>query len=191
MNRGPAHIVLIGPPRSGTSSIGSRFARQVNRPFIDIDASSVRPERPGNGHGDATEPGAHRSDLDDAECDWLRRVLATSGPLVIAAPWSAISVVEEFDEPERLWRVWLDAPDEVLLARCDLHDVGPGDDELRDYLRDHTHPHRDIAARVADVRLDGSHADPADLTSALVDRWLHRLGLDENTRPNRPSPLPD
>lgn len=40
----PAHIILVGLPGAGKSSIGKRVARMLGRPFVDFDVELVRRE---------------------------------------------------------------------------------------------------------------------------------------------------
>src|SRR5689334_18079089 len=111
-------IVLVGLSGSGKSSVGRQIASRLGRPFLDLDDAITRrtgrtPARLIESEGEA----AFRA-LEAAEVDAAVRVpdvvIATGGGAVIdpLSRWA-------------LWgagvTVWLDGPDDRLVARVSRH----------------------------------------------------------------------
>jgi 3-dehydroquinate synthetase/shikimate kinase len=113
-------IVLVGLPGSGKSAVGRRLAERLGRPFIDLD--SLITEREGatpasliETHGEPRFRALESAAIETA-CATPGAVIATGGGAVIDplnrwALWGAGTAV------------WLDAPDDVLLARLSADPV--------------------------------------------------------------------
>ena len=159
------HIVLVGRPGVGKSSIGFALSRRLHRPFFDSDNHPERmPQHPGR----ATEE-------DEAACrEWIRVIGATSMPAVVAAPWVGVDEILADDpvrnEDLRPWIVVLDADDSVLdervgpIAEGDREDGGAVDERLA-RLRE-----------VAGAELDTSDDSVQDHVEALIAAWGDRIG---------------
>ena len=159
------HIVLVGPPGVGKSSIGFALSRRLHRPFFDSDN---HPERMPRHPGRATAE-------DEAACrEWIRVIGATSMPAVVAAPWVGVDEILADDpvrnEDLRPWIVVLDADDDVLDER-----VGPvADDERED--ADAVDERLARLREVASAELDTSADSLQDHVDALVAKWSDRIG---------------
>ncbi len=165
MRRATTHIVLLGAPGCGKSRTGSVFARQIGRPFLDANSASDIP----SGH----LLHRHRSpEVDEAERAWLGRVLATSGPLVVSAPWEVLDVLESI-ERDRFWGVWLAASSETLTERLHADDPDLSAGELATYL-EHYAAMADIAARVVDVRVRTDDRTPDRVAAEILKGWRSR-----------------
>jgi shikimate kinase/3-dehydroquinate synthase len=106
-------IVLVGLPGAGKSTIGRSLATAMGRRFIDTDELVAGPDGNAGERLRALGEPAFRK----AEARAISDALA-DGPAVISTGGGAL------DDPLNRWRlwhhgttVWLDAPDEVLLAR--------------------------------------------------------------------------
>jgi shikimate kinase/3-dehydroquinate synthase len=137
----PDAIVLVGLSGTGKSTIGRLVARQLGRPLLDLDAdieeqAGAHPATIIRDRGEASFREVEAAVLAQA-CEVPGAVIATGGGAVV--------------DPLNRWRlweagtvVWLDAPDEVLLARLTSHD------EARPMLDG------DAAGRLATLRSDRS-----------------------------------
>ena len=133
----PDAIVLVGLSGSGKSAVGRLLARQLGRPLLDLDAEiasseGAHPAHLIREHGEASFREIESALLARA-CEVPGAVIATGGGAVI--------------DPLNRWQLWdagavawLDAPDEVLLARL------AEDDEARPMLDG------DAAGRLASLR---------------------------------------
>lgn len=165
MHRATTHIVLLGAPGCGKSRAGSLFARQIGRSFLDANNASEIP----SGHvlHDQRPP-----DLDDAERAWLERVLATSSPLVVSAPWEALDVLETI-ERDRFWAVLLEASRETLTERLRADDPTLTATELEAHLTDYA-TMADVAARVVDVSVRTDDRTPDRVAAVILEHWRSR-----------------
>jgi shikimate kinase len=111
------HVVLIGLPGAGKSSVGRRLAKELERPFADADEQlELRTGR--------TIPRLFREEGEDAfrqmEAEMLADLLARDMPLVVAAGGGA-----EVSEDVRAHMagaaavVWLRGSRDFLLSRTD------------------------------------------------------------------------
>jgi shikimate kinase/3-dehydroquinate synthase len=114
----PDAIVLVGLSGSGKSTLGRALAARLDRPFVDLDAEIE------------AEQGAHPSVLirehgearfREIEASAVELAASVSGAVVATGGGAVVDPLNRW----RLWEagrvVWLDAPDEVLLARLARH----------------------------------------------------------------------
>lgn len=165
----PDAITLVGLSGSGKSSLGATLAKRLDRPFIDLDAfiaesAEARPADLIERYGEAHFRQLERRALEEA-CSVAGAVIATGGGAVI--------------DPLNRWAiadagisVWLDAPDETLLARLKAHDearpmlTGDAADALAGLRAART-----AFYRAADIRVDADQAMDsvvADLAEAVT-----------------------
>jgi shikimate kinase/3-dehydroquinate synthase len=115
----PDAIVLVGLSGTGKTTVGRLVAQRLGRPLLDLDAdieehTGAHPATLIRDQGEASFREVESAVLDQA-CGVAGAVIATGGGAVV--------------DPLNRWRlweagtvVWLDAPDEVLLARLAEHD---------------------------------------------------------------------
>jgi shikimate kinase len=160
-------VVLVGLMGSGKTSVGTRLAEALARPFRDSDQDL------GDRYGQSAAEQAKRHGaevLHEREAAMLREALAERPPAVIAA---AASVVENPAAQAALagaYVVWLDAPPRVLAGR-----IAGGDDHRPQYHPDPetmlSQQYEQRAPRfreVADLTVDVSDIDPDEATSRIV-----------------------
>jgi shikimate kinase/3-dehydroquinate synthase len=148
----PEAIVLIGLSGSGKSSVAAAVAERLGRPFVDLDLDIERREGMHPAHIIESRGEAAFRSIESAAvaraCRIEGAVIATGGGAVIDplnrwALWNAGLVA------------WLDAPDEVLIARLGAHDeerpLLSGDPEARMMAM---RERRARFYRAADVRID-------------------------------------
>ena len=132
--------MFVGLPDSGTSSIGMAVARRLHRPFFDV---ANYPDLV------SSEPAATQ----DADREWLRRIVAASTPSVIATPWACVDELFPVDgEAPTLppsWIVLLDSPDAEVddVDRDRLEAVRSSADVVEDPTQDLDRLVDDLAAR--------------------------------------------
>jgi shikimate kinase/3-dehydroquinate synthase len=183
----PDAIVLVGLSGTGKSTVGRIVARQLGRPLLDLDAdieehTGSHPATLIRDQGEASFREVESAVLEQA-CGVAGAVIATGGGAVV--------------DPLNRWRlweagtvVWLDAPDEVLLARLAEHDeerpMLDGDAAARlAALRAARAPFY----RAADVRLDASGSPEALATAVIAagsGRPSARRLLDAEVRRDHP-----
>ena len=124
--RVPGKIALVGLRGGGKTTVGALLARELVRPFVDLDLelerafaaehpseAAARPLRAGEILAREGEP-AFRA----LESRVLAEVLARVHPLVLACGGGVVlDPVNRQRLRETAWVVWLDAPDEELARR--------------------------------------------------------------------------
>lgn len=114
----PDAIILVGLSGSGKSTLGRLVARRLDRPLLDLDAEIERHE--------GAHPAALIRDLGEArfreiEAATVARACTVEGAVIATGGGAVIDPLNRW----RLWDAgtvaWLDAPDEVLLARLEQH----------------------------------------------------------------------
>jgi shikimate kinase len=173
-------VVLVGLMGSGKTSVGTRLAKALRRPFRDSDEDLARRY----GQSAAQQQRAHGTEvLHDRETAVLRAALdAPPPPPVIAA---AASTVDDPDARAALsaaYVVWLDAPPSVLAHRIQSADHRPHYHPDPEVMLTRQYEQRaDHLRAVADLRVDVAENDP-DQSAAAVLAALSRAG-----RPRRRS----
>ncbi len=114
----PEAIVLVGLSGSGKSTVGERVARRLGRPLIDLDAEIERRE--------GAYPASLIRDRGEArfreiESAAVARACAVEGAVIACGGGAVVDPLNRW----ALWNAgrvfWLDATDEVLLARLARH----------------------------------------------------------------------
>jgi shikimate kinase len=179
---GPAardrHVVLVGMPGAGKSSVGRRLARELARPFADADeqlelaAGRVIPQI-FRDDGEAT--------FRRLETQTLSELLTRHTPLVIAAGGGAVIS----DENRVLLGahsivVFLRGSAEFLVDRTDpTHRPLLAEDPMAAYERldrERAHHYEDVADEIVDIEpFHGGDDKPKRL---LARHIVERLGLD-------------
>ncbi|MFN8621705.1 MAG: bifunctional shikimate kinase/3-dehydroquinate synthase [Chloroflexota bacterium] len=107
-------IVLVGLPGSGKSSVGRQLAAELGRPFIDLDV--LIEERTGH-HPAVLIASEGEPRFRELESEAIVAACAVSGAVIATGGGAVLDPLNRW----ALWNagrsVWLDAPDEVLLAR--------------------------------------------------------------------------
>lgn len=110
------HIVLVGLMGVGKSTVGRRLAKEVQRPFADLD------EQIELGEG-TTIPAIFRAHGEawfrQVETDVLADLLGRQAPLVVAAGGGAVTGAANRALLARAYVVWLRASAEFLAGRTD------------------------------------------------------------------------
>lgn len=110
------HVVLIGPMGAGKTTIGSRLASVLDRPFLDSD--EVLETREGrSGANIAIDHGV--AALHELELQVFVEMAASGEPSVIAPAASVVDTRAGQHLLERQLTIWLSAPDTVLRDRRD------------------------------------------------------------------------
>ncbi|NND73644.1 MAG: AAA domain-containing protein [Ilumatobacter sp.] len=162
------HVVLVGVPGCGKSRTGSILARRMGRPFLDANSASGVP----SGHVLRQN---RTAEIDEAERGWLERVLGTSGPLVVSAPWEAVAVLDEVDRA-CFWAVWLDAAPETLTDRLREDDAAVSRTDLDAYLAEYR-ASTTVAERIVDVRIATDGRTPELVATDIAAAWQSRTSV--------------
>lgn len=163
-------LLLMGLRGSGKSTVGRLAADRRSQPFIDLDEETASLGGMSATTCFATLGEAHWRTL---EYEVLRAVLA--GPPAVVALGGGTPIAPgaaEAIEASGAQVVWLDAPDEVLLARI-------GRDPNRPPLSERS-PADEMAAiraersatfeRLASKRIDASELSPAEVAQAACSK---------------------
>jgi shikimate kinase len=157
------HVVVLGLPGAGTSTVGRLLANRLQRPYVDHD-SIVGLGRPTDGSDDDRE----------ADLDALRRVLAAHGSVV----YGAGSHVAEHARPEDLagaYVVWLDATPDVVAERIRGRDHPVlGSDPLKS-LREMDAEIAPKAREMCDLRVSVDETGPDQAAEHIGKAWRRRV----------------
>jgi len=171
-------LALVGLPASGKTAVAASLAQRLRWRLVDTDA--MVEARSGRSvaevfaaEGEAGFRRRERAALEEALCDAGPQVIACGGGLVTDdASWSLLL--------EHCCTVWLDAPDEVLLARL-------GDTGSRPLLSGDPGPRLAALRRLraplyarASLRVDISDGDVEEVCDRVADAVSGmRLSLEE------------
>lgn len=161
------HVVVLGLPGVGTSTIGRRLAHELQRPYVDHD-SIVALEREQS--GDRPDGSA------DTDLVALRRVLATHGSVVYAAGGQVADRADPADLADA-YVVWLDAAPEVVADRLGGREHPVLGAEPLPALSELAAALDARADELADLRVAVDECDPADATERIRKAW--RRHVDE------------
>lgn len=163
------HLVLIGMMGAGKTTVGSRLARALDRPFVDSDVQVERRTA-------RTVREIFESDGEAAyrvlEAEALAEALASEEPAVIAAAGGTIL------DPNNRRRmrefgtvVFLEATPADLVARVGGQDHRPllGNDPAR-VLAEMDVDRRALYEETADVVVDVSEHGPDEVVAAILER---------------------
>lgn len=167
------HVVVLGLPGVGTSTIGRLLAHELHRPYVDHD-SVVGLDR------DQRDDEADASDASEGECDAdldaLRRVLATHGSVVYGVGCH----VAQRARPEDLadaYVVWLDAAPEVVVDRLGRRGHPALGAEPLNALREMAATVAPRFREMCDLLVSLDDADPDEAADEIRRAW--RRHVDE------------
>jgi shikimate kinase len=164
----PRHVVLVGMMGSGKTTVGSRLARRLDRPFVDSDVEVERRAARSVRQVFAEDGEAGFRAL---ESEVLAEALGSEEPSVIAAAGgSVLDVLNRHRMRQGGLVLFLDARPADLVSRVGGDDHRPllGDDPAGALRRLDEHRHA-LYLEVADHVVDVSAPDGPD---AVVDRLL-------------------
>ena len=150
---GASHLVLVGLMGTGKTTVGTRVAERLGRPFVDSDEQiEARTGR--------TVREIFESDGEDAfrrlETEALYAALACAEPSVIAGAGGVVLRPENRDALQPATVVWLRADPELLVERVDTGSHRPllRDDPLgvlRQMARDRSGLYDEVSDAVVDI----------------------------------------
>lgn len=164
-----AHVVLVGLMGAGKSTVGRRLAKELRRPFADVDEQVEL-------RAGTTIPQLFDDEGEEAfrtlESQVLADLLATTAPMVLAAGGGAVTRAtnREVLARSRACVVWLRASPEFLASRADpTHRPLLAGDAAGTLARLHAE-RAPLYAEVADhtVDVEGFHADSDKPKRALA-----------------------
>lgn len=172
------HVVLVGMPGAGKSSVGRRLARELGRPFADADEQLEL-------HSGRTIPQIFRDDGEATfrrlETQMLSELLTRHTPLVIAAGGGAV-----ISEDNRVLLsnysvvVWLRGTAEFLVGRTDpTHRPLLSEDPTAAYERldrERSHLYETVADEIVDI--EPFHSQDEKPKRLLARHIVELLGLD-------------
>ncbi len=163
MTRKKEHIVLIGMPASGKSTVGRMAAEALGRPFLDADEELVKAVGTDISTIFRTRGEAYFRDL---EAEVLSRLLFTHTGCVIATGGGAVLRAENRRAMHRTGRVfWLDRSPELLTPTSDRPTASD-----RAAMESRYRERYDIYRSAADVRLAGD-ASAEDVLKELLKEY--------------------
>ncbi len=148
MTREKEHIILIGMPASGKSTVGRMVAERMGRDFVDIDAEIVRT-------AGRDIPAIFREEGEayfrDLEQEVLSRVLFTRTGCVVATGGGVPLRAENVRAMHRTGQVfWLDRSCDLLIPTADRPTASD-----REAIEKRYRERYGIYRTTADVRIDG------------------------------------
>jgi shikimate kinase len=118
----PPHVALLGMMGSGKTTVGTRLAERLGRPYLDNDERFVARF----GETPAQVAGTRGADaLHAMEVELLRDALTSPTPSVIAVPGGVVLEPSARALLQPTFRVWLDARPESLARRIPRDDYRP------------------------------------------------------------------
>ena len=157
------HIALIGLMGSGKTTVGTRVARALRRPFLDSD--ELLQAQTGHTARELFE--ANGADAMHAfERDALMSAFGSPEPNVIGAPASAVLTM--IDELRRHYVVWLCADPHVLAERAGRKAHRPFVDHDPGVLVQQHEERKALYESVASFTIDTTAGNPDDEAAAIV-----------------------
>jgi shikimate kinase len=161
------HLVVLGLPGAGTSTVGRLVAHQLQRPYVDHD-SIVALGR------DDDPPDARVVDEPDADVAAVRRVLGTHASVVYGVGGHVVERLAPADLDDA-YIVWLDATPEVVAGRIGEREhpaLGPEPLPTLRALADRLDP---VVADLCDLRVDIDHTEPEVAADQILCAWRHHV----------------
>ncbi len=183
MRRRSRKVVLIGLPGVGKSDLGLALARALHFPFFDSDHTPGAARQHQMSTALRSTGSEQDSDQWTADHDWLTRLAATSGPCVIAAPWTAVGAVSDGSVGD-CTVLLLTSSIETLMRRLAADGC---DDETLESLRttwSQLVQHVEQLAQRADAVIETDHRQVETLVSHVVELLAH-LGSQSSTASTR------
>lgn len=174
------HVLVVGLPGSGTTTVARLLAHELQRPYVDHD-SIVALARDGWSDGTGTE---HATDREICDAEALRRVLATHGSVVYGVGAHVIEHIDPADLADA-YVVWLDSAPESVVERLDGREHPALGAEPSRALRGLVTRVGPLVGELADLRVDVDQADPAAAAREICRVW--RRHVDEVESPRRAS----
>lgn len=168
-------IALVGMRGAGKSTLGSGLARQLDRPFVDLNkeiekVAGCRPDEVHSLYGPVAYRRYERRALEEAFAAHPRAVIDTPGGLVTEAATLNLLL-------SKCYTVWLTAtPEEHMnrvIAQGDLRPMA-GNKQAMDDLRLILHERSPFYAK-SDLVFETSGRPPADCLRALADEIERRI----------------
>ena len=156
------HLVLMGLPGAGTSTVGRLLAHELHRPYVDHD-SIVGLQHDGR-----------PDDTPDADLDALRRVLATHGSVVYGAGCHVARRVRREDLADA-YVVWLDASPEVVADRIGGRDHPALGSEPLHALREMAATLGRRTSELCDLRVPVDDARPDQAADQIHRAWRRHV----------------
>ncbi len=173
-----AHVVLVGMPGSGKTTIGAALARRLGRPFLDTDAEI---ERRSQMSVRALFARDGETAFRVAERELIAEVTAEARPMVIAVGGGAVIDVENRARLGRAGQVlWLRARPATLSARLGAAADRPllaadPDGALERLAAEREAAYREAAGgRV----IDADTATPSEVVEAALQALLERVQVE-------------
>jgi shikimate kinase len=157
------HLALIGLMGSGKTTVGTRVARALGRPFVDSD--DLLQARTGHTARELFEANGETA-MHTAERDALMQAFAAPEANVIGAAASAVLTMA--DELRRHYVVWLCADPHVLAERVQQQKHRPFVDHDPDVLVRQHEERKALYASVASLTIDTTRGDPDDEAAEIV-----------------------
>ena len=163
VQQAPRHIVLIGEMGAGKTTVGSRLAEILERPFLDSD--ELLQERTGLTGADLAESLGVEA-LHDLELEVFLQATSNTEPSVICPAASVLDSVAGREALRPNVVIWLDAPLETALER-----IGRGehrrdvDRREAEALRQRRIEHYQSLSR---MRVDTGQGEPTSLAAEIA-----------------------
>lgn len=159
-------VVVVGLMGSGKTTVGSRVAAALGRPFRDSDADLLEwfGDSAAEQYATLGQPALH-----SREAAHLRDALAAAPPPVVAAAASVVDDAACRGALADAFVVWLYAPPEVLAERMDPRDHRPRYDADPLVMLRRQHQQRESRFReVADLVVDVAAQTPSETIETVL-----------------------
>lgn len=157
------HVVVLGLPGVGTSTVGRLLARELQRPYVDHDAVA----------GLSCDGEVHEAATQHAD-DVLRRVLGTHHSVVYGVGGPVLEQIRPGDL-DGAYVVWLDAEPDVIAARLDTSEHRILGSAPSSALREMAARLEPLVRDVADLRISVDQSDPAIAAEQIRQAWRRHV----------------